>query len=87
MRAWEQLRRAWGVVTINKSLVTGDPDQHGEPGGRHHQQESCHSLVTEGGGVPLKQIKGAGRGAERLSTEELGTLEERDRWAVGGRRT
>ena len=45
------------------------------------------SLVTEGGGVPLKQIKGAGRGAERLSTEELGTLEERDRWAVGGRRT
>ena len=45
------------------------------------------SLVTEGGGVPLKQIKGAGRGAERLSTEELGTLEERDRRAVGGRRT
>ena len=85
MRAWEQLRRAWGVVTINKSLVTGDPDQHMESLGVVAIINS--SLVTEGGGVPLKQIKGAGRGAERLSTEELGTLEERDRWAVGGRRT
>ena len=78
---WEQLRRA-GVVTINSSLVT---DQHMESLGVVAIINS--SLVTEGGGVPLKQIKGAGRGAERLSTEELGTLEERDRWAVGGRRT
>ena len=81
---WEQLRRA-GVVTINSSLVTGDPDQHMESLGVVAIINS--SLVTEGGGVPLKQIKGAGRGAERLSTEELGTLEERDCWAVGGRRT
>ena len=78
---WEQLRRA-GVVTINSSLVT---DQHMESLGVVAIINS--SLVTEGGGVPLKQIKGAGRGAERLSTEELGTLEERDCWAVGGRRT
>ena len=64
-----------GVVTINSSLVTGDPDQHMESLGVVAIINS--SLVTEGGGVPLKQIKGA----ERLSTEELGTLEERV-WAV-----
>ena len=33
------------------------------------------------------KLNGAGGGAERLSKEELGILEERDRWAVGGRRT
>ena len=42
VRAWEL--ESLGVVVVNSSLVTGDPDQHqhGEPGGGRHQQQSCH---------------------------------------------